>query len=88
MAFVATSVLAVTGACFATPAHAAQEPVAASPAQQQITTVWVNGKGQSGFAKKLNERHAEMAAQGWKFAGLAVYTENGDMEGAFVTYVR
>ena len=51
-------------------------------------TVWVDGKGWSGFAEKLNKRHAEMQAQGWDFADLEVYTENGDMQGAFVTYER
>jgi hypothetical protein len=51
-------------------------------------TVWVDGKGWSGFAEKLNKRHAEMQEQGWDFADLEIYTENGDMQGAFVTYER
>jgi hypothetical protein len=29
-----------------------------------------------------------MAAKGWKFVDLAIYTEDGDMEGVFVTYQR
>jgi hypothetical protein len=53
-----------------------------------ITTLFVDGKGQSGFAEKVNKIHAEMAAKGWKFAGLDLYTENGDMKGVFVTYTR
>ena len=37
---------------------------------------------------QVNETHAEMTAKGWKFAGLSVYDEDGDMQGAFVTYTR
>jgi hypothetical protein len=64
--------------------HGKDEAVVA----QNVTTVWVDGKGQTSFAKKVNEMHAEMEAKGWKFVDLAIYTENGDMQGAFVTYVR
>ena len=39
-------------------------------------------------AKRMNELHAEMATQGYDFADLEVYTENGDLEGFFLTYVR
>ena len=53
-----------------------------------IKTVWLDGKGQSSMADKVNKLHAEMAAKGWKFASLEVYTEDGDMQGLFVTYVR
>lgn len=60
-----------------------EEPVA-----QNSMTVWVDGKGHSGFAERLNKMHAEMETKGWKFGDLEIYTENGDMQGAFVTYVR
>ena len=60
----------------------------ADAASASITTMFVDGKGQSGFADKVNKIHAEMAAKGWKFGGLALYTENGDMKGVFVTYTR
>ena len=53
-----------------------------------IKTVWLDGKGQSSMADKVNKLHAEMAAKGWTFASLEVYTEDGDMQGLFVTYVR
>jgi maltose-binding protein MalE len=74
--FAAAALLGVTS-------HAKDEPVA-----QNTTTVWVDGKGYSGFAEKLNKKHAEMEAKGWKFGDVEIYTENGDMQGAFVTYVR
>ena len=60
----------------------------ADAASATITTLFVDGKGQSGFAEKVNKIHAEMAAKGWKFGGLALYTEDGDMKGVFVTYTR
>ena len=53
-----------------------------------IKTVWLDGKGQSSMADKVNKLHADMAAKGWKFADLAVYTEDGDMQGLFITYER
>jgi uncharacterized protein YabE (DUF348 family) len=54
----------------------------------EAQTVWVDGSGQSSMAKEATEKHAEMAKQGWKFQDLDVYTEDGDMKGLFVTYVR
>jgi hypothetical protein len=58
------------------------------PAPQNTTTVWVGGKGESTFAEKLNKMHAEMETKGLKVIDVEIYTENGDMRGAFVTYVR
>jgi hypothetical protein len=51
-------------------------------------TVWVDGSGESSMADKVNKLHADMASKGWTFASLEVYTEDGDMQGLFVTYVR
>jgi hypothetical protein len=53
-----------------------------------IKTVWLNGKGQGSMADSVNKLHADMAAKGWKFVDLEIYTENGDMQGMFVTYQR
>jgi maltose-binding protein MalE len=78
----AAGLLAAVG-LFVAASHAKDEPVA-----QNTMTVWVDGKGQSGFAERVNRIHAEMEAKGWKFGNLAIYTEDGDMKGAFVTYVR
>lgn len=76
---------AVCGAflLFSAVTHGKDEPVA-----QNTVTVWVDGKGQSSFADKVNKMHVQMEAKGLKFADLAIYTEDGDMQGAFVTYVR
>lgn len=57
-------------------------------ASATVTTVFVGGKGTDSFAEKINKTHAEMGAKGWKFAGFQIYVEDGDMQGAFVTYTR
>ena len=75
-------VLATAG-LFASVSHAKDEPVA-----QNVKTVWVGGKGQTTFSEKVNEMHAAMEAKGWKFADMEIYVEDGDMQGAFVTYVH
>ena len=79
-----------TGALmFATaPATFAADAKDAAEAAATIKAVFVDGKGQSSFADKVNKTHAEMTAKGWKFASLSVYDEDGDMQGAFVTYTR
>ncbi len=41
-----------------------------------------------GAAKKLNQLHAEQAAEGWRYANMQAWVENGDLEGFFVTYTR
>lgn len=56
--------------------------------QYAAKTVWVDGSGQSSMADKVSKKHAEMVKEGWKFQDLDVYTEDGDMKGLFVTYVR
>jgi hypothetical protein len=57
----------------------------------KATTVFVNtvlGSRTGGSAKRINESHAEMEAKGWRFLDLEPYTENGDLIGFFVTYVK
>lgn len=39
-------------------------------------------------AKRMTKQHQEYAKEGWTVANVAVYTENGDLEGFFVTYVK
>ena len=57
-------------------------------ASATVKTVFLDGHGQSGFADKMNKLHAEQVAKGWTFADLEIYTEDGDMKGAFITYTR
>jgi hypothetical protein len=85
IAIVTTAAVVMLALCSG-PAFAADQDDAA--AQAKIMTVFINGKGQSSYADKINETHAAMTAKGWKFAALAMYTEDGDMKGTFVTYTR
>ena len=39
-------------------------------------------------AKRMTKLHEKYAKEGWTVADVAVYTENGDLEGFFVTYVK
>jgi hypothetical protein len=75
--------LLTTVGMFVAASHAKDDP-----APQNTATVWVGGKGESSFAEKLNKMHAEMEAKGFKVIDMEIYTENGDMRGAFVTYAR
>jgi hypothetical protein len=81
----ATAVAMAGGAFFF---MAAPQAADKTPAAQNVITVWVNGKGQKVFAETVNEQHGMMEAQGWKFSDMEVYVEDGDMQGAFVTYVK
>jgi hypothetical protein len=46
------------------------------------------GARHDGTAKRLSEAHKNAQEEGWDFADLDVYTENGDLQGFFVTYTR
>ena len=39
-------------------------------------------------AERMTETHAEMALEGWRYAGMVIYTENGDLEGFYLSYTR
>ena len=41
-----------------------------------------------GAAKSLTKSHREYEEMGYRFAALAPYTENGDLQGFFVTYTK
>lgn len=76
--------LFAAAAMFVAASHAKDD----APVAQNTTTVWVDGKGQKGFAEKVNKMHAVMEAKGFRFGELVIYDEDGDMQGAFITYVR
>ena len=79
-------------AAAAAPSAAASPSQAAAPAAwTKATTVFVNtviGSRTGGSARRISETHAEMEAKGWRFLDLEAYTENGDLVGFFVTYVK
>ncbi len=71
-------------------AKPAEPPQAVKPGRD-AKTVWVDISGlnrKHGAAEKMTKLHAEMASQGYTCIGVAVYTENGDLEGFFCTYVK
>ena len=39
-------------------------------------------------AKVMTKKHADMARDGWRFADMEVYIENGDLEGFYLSYTR
>lgn len=41
-----------------------------------------------GAARKMTKLHQQFAEQGYTLINVNVYTENGDLEGFFVSYVR
>jgi hypothetical protein len=72
------------------PAAAPAAP-SAQPGQVTATTVFVDaqaGSRKEGSAKRINKSHADMEAKGWRFQDLEPYTENGDLVGFFITYVK
>lgn len=90
-----TALVLITG--FLTFNATAQEPEdnapAAEPAQNcsEAITVFqdVSGMGRKDrAAKNMSQKHRKMAETGWRFADMEVYTENGDLEGFYLTYKR
>ncbi len=39
-------------------------------------------------AKRMTKMHLEYAREGWTVQDVSIYTENGDLQGFFVTYVK
>lgn len=82
--FHAAAAVALAAATAALPAQSADK----HPPARHVVTVHVDGHLGSGLAKKTNELHARMEAEGWRFASIIAHTENGDTEGLWITYVR
>lgn len=74
----------------ANPTAPTTPPAAVKPGRD-AKTVYVDISGfnrKHGAAEKMTKLHQEMAKQGFTFIGLDVYTENGDLQGFFCSYVR
>lgn len=72
-------------------AEAAVSEVEIEPQSGSSITVFVGakfGRKQKGAAKALTKSHAKYFQNGYHFTDLGVYTENGDLEGFFVTYTK
>ncbi len=54
-------------------------------------TVYVDvtiGNRKGGAVKKLNKSHKKYDAKGYRLVDIETFTENGDLEGFFVSYVK
>lgn len=66
-----------------------EDAVAATGKDGKTVFMDVGVLGKKGrVAKRMTKQHQEYAKEGWTVANVAVYTENGDLEGLFVTYVK
>ncbi len=64
---------------------------ASAPACEEAITVFqdVSAAGRKDrAAKNMTKKHSKMAVDGWRLISMQVYTENGDLEGFFLSYVR
>ncbi len=79
------------GGCMGAAASMLGVAHAGDTAAKQSVTVFVDatfGFRKNHMANQLTKKHAEFAAKGYDFASMAPYTENGDLQGFFVTYTR
>lgn len=75
----------------ASAANYARQATRAASAKLDAITIFVDatlGMRKDGAAKELTEAHAAFAAQGYTVVDVVGYTENGDLQGFFVTYRR
>jgi len=82
---------ALVGGCVGVGATHVGTAHAASRAADSSVTVFVDatfGFRKDSFARKLTKSHDEYAARGYQVTDVALYSENGDMQGAFVTYTH
>ncbi|MGO4220641.1 hypothetical protein AB4Y64_02065 [Lysobacter sp. TAF61] len=92
-------IAAALAACLLAPAlalaagqsHYDKKAAEAVQAGQQTVSLYVDvdlGARKSGSASELNQAHRAFNANGYQVASVVGYTENGDLQGFFVTYVR
>jgi len=92
--FFYTTVLAFSLYCSSVFAQEAVEtalaPEPSMDCEQAITIFHdISGFGRKDrAAERMTEKHDEMALSGWRFAGMEIYTENGDLEGFYISYTR
>ena len=69
----------------------AEDSVSPMPLCEEAKTVFqdVSMMGRKDrAAKNMTQRHEKMAVEGWRFADMEVLSENGDLEGFFLSYTR
>lgn len=63
----------------------------AAGAQLDAVTVFIDadwGGREDGAAREITRAHKAFQMRGYRLLGVETYTENGDLEGFFVSYVR
>jgi hypothetical protein len=69
--------------------HTASAPAVSEGKEAKTLFVDISALGRKDHAaNKITELHDKMAKEGFTVIGLTPYTENGDLEGFFVTYVK
>lgn len=90
-AVLASCLLAPSLALAASQAHYDKKAGEAASSGMQTVSIYVDvdlGARKSGSATELNQSHRAFNANGYQVASVVGYTENGDLQGFFVTYVR
>ena len=75
----------------ASQSHYDKKAAAVASEGQRTVSIYVDvdlGARKSGSADELNQSHRAFNANGYDVVSVVGYTENGDLQGFFVTYVR
>lgn len=87
----AAVLLAPALALAASQTHYDKKAAASASAGDRTVSIYVDvdlGARKSGSADELNQSHRAFNANGYEVLSVVGYTENGDLQGFFVTYVR
>lgn len=86
------ALLACVGtATAASQAHYDKRAAEVASSGQRTVSIYVDvdwGARKAGSASELNQSHRAFNANGYEVVDVVGYTENGDLQGFFVTYVR
>jgi hypothetical protein len=87
----AAALLAPALALAASQSHYDKKAAEAAGSGQRTVSIYVDvdlGARKSGSAGELNQSHRAFNANGFDVVSVVGYTENGDLQGFFVTYVK
>ena len=90
-ALLLTVALATGSAVAATQAQYDKKAAEAARSGEQTVSIYVDvdwGARKSGSATELNQAHQAFNSNGYQVIDVVGYTENGDLQGFFVTYAR
>ncbi len=87
----AAALLAPALALAASQSHYDKKAAEAAGSGQRTVSIYVDvdlGARKSGSAGELNQSHRAFNVNGFDVVSVVGYTENGDLQGFFVTYVK